>query len=161
MEITIDNKEFLVNLTKVDEVDELHEFGEIYHCDIKNSGKITGTMDFYFEYYEFTLYLKKFKFQDFNTAKALLLVLRFFCFNNQSVLIDSMSLTEETGKFDFEKFIDSLAETDDQLNVDNSSQDGYCVYLLDDEDSFNNIKASFIEKEYGNGDLTFNIKELL
>lgn len=39
----------------------------------------------------------------------------------------------------------SLEKIDDQLNIDNSSQDGYRAYLLNDEDSFNNIKAFLLK----------------
>lgn len=157
MEVIVNNKKFLVNLFNIGAVDIPHEFGKIYHFDLKNENEITGEMDFYFECYEFTAKLKKFKAKDNDSAKALFMALRYFCFNNRSLMVESQDLNETTGKREFENFIDKF--DDDNLNVDKSSKIGYTIYLFDEDDSFNNIEASIIEKEYKQNDLEFNIKE--
>ena len=101
MKVTINNKQYLATLTKTAEINDRIKPGADYQCVVK-SANASGVMDYFYDTDEFTVEVKRFYADDLDTGNALFSVVRAFCFNNQAMLVDSETLTESTGKTQFE-----------------------------------------------------------
>ncbi len=147
MKVTINNKQYLATLTKTAEINDRIKPGADYQCVVK-SANASGVMDYFYDTNEFTVELKRFNADDLDSGNALFSVLRAFCFNNQAMLVSSETLTQATGKTQFEKLMDTF-EDDEQVNVEKTTTCGYSITLFDEEESFDNVEDFAIEEGKG------------
>lgn len=147
MKVKINNKQYFATITKTADYHDRLKTGEDYRCVLKDANETTGVMEFYFDKMELTAILERFIVNDLDSAEALFMVLRAFCYNNQSMIIESDSLTNQNGYVFYKNFLDNLNSSNEQVEIDKSYQDGYYVTLFDDDDSFNNIENYKVEDD--------------
>lgn len=147
MKVTINNKQYLATLTKTAEINDRIKPGDDYQCVVK-SANASGVMDYFYDTDEFTVEVKRFYADDLDTGNALFSVVRAFCFKNQAMLVDSETLTEATGKTQFETLMDTY-EGDEQVNVEKTKDYGYTITLFDEEEYIDNVEDFAIEEGKG------------
>lgn len=64
------------------------------------------------------------------------------------MLVDSETLTEATGKTQFETLMDTY-EGDEQVNVEKTKDYGYTITLFDEEEYIDNVEDFAIEEGKG------------